>query len=299
MAEVIRRPDWLASELWPWPIRGVPTPSGRLAVTDTGAGPTLLLAHIGSWSLIWRDLVSELSTDFRVVTFDTPGVGLSERVPWRELSLGGAAAGITAVVEALDLGRLTLVAHDLGGPAGLGAMAAIPERVEGIVAMNTFGWRPDSRALSGMLRLLGSAPMRTLDVTVRLLPRVSSSSFGAGRHWTEAQRRAYRRGLDAGAVRAWHRYLGDAARGDDLYDRVARVLGGPLADRPLLTVFGERNDPLHFQPRWRALFPNAVQRVVPRGNHYPMADDPASVAGWIRAWHRSAVAGDRFTLAAG
>lgn len=289
MEDTLRRPDWLTPHVWPWTIHAVPTPAGRLAVTDTGSGPTLLLAHIGSWSPIWRDLVSELCTDFRVVTFDTPGSGLSERMPWREMSLSRAAEGISALVQALALDRFTLVVHDLAGPAGVAAVDSMPERVEAIVAMNTFGWRPDSRVLRGVLRLMGSGPMRALDVATGLLPRVSASSFGAGRHWTPEQRRAFRRGLDAPALRTWHRYFRDAVRGDDLYDRAARTLAGPLADRPLLTVFGERNDPLRFQPRWRALFPNAVQRVVPRGNHYPMADDPRQVAAWIREWHRGEV----------
>src|SRR5579872_2642656 len=121
MADTIRRPDWFTPDIWPWPIQAVPTPAGRLAVTDTGSGPTLVLAHIGSWSPIWRDLVSELSTDFRIVTFDTPGSGLSERMPWREMSLSRAAEGITALVQALAFERFTLVVHDLAGPAGIAA----------------------------------------------------------------------------------------------------------------------------------------------------------------------------------
>ncbi len=290
MTDTIRRPDWLSPDVWPWPVQAVPTPAGRLAVTDTGSGPALLLAHIGSWSPVWRDLVSDLSTDFRVVTFDTPGIGLSERLRKGEVSLARAADGVTALVEALALDRFTLVVHDLAGPVGLAAVELMPERVEGIVAINTFGWRPDGRHFRGMLRLMGSGPVRAIDVTTRLLPRVSASGFGAGRHWTPAQRRGYRRGLDAGAVRTWHRYFRDAARSADVYERVTRVLTGQLSNRPMLTVFGERNDPLHFQPRWRALFPTAVQRVVPRGNHYPMGDDPQQVAAWIREWHRGAVA---------
>ncbi len=67
-------------------------------------------------------------------------------------------------------------------------------------------------------------------------------------------------------------------------------LAGPFRDLRLLTIFGERNDPLRFQPRWKALFPGAPQVVVPRGNHYPMCDDPDLVAGAIRSWHRERVA---------
>ena len=70
------------------------------------------------------------------------------------------------------------------------------------------------------------------------------------------------------------------------------IMGGrsatTLAHVPVLTVFGERNDPFGFADRWRSLFPQAESRVVPGGNHFPMCDAPDEVAGWIRAW-----AGDR------
>jgi pimeloyl-ACP methyl ester carboxylesterase len=63
-------------------------------------------------------------------------------------------------------------------------------------------------------------------------------------------------------------------------------LRGSLADRPLLTVFGQFNDPLRFQPRWKALFPAAHQLKVRRGNHFPMCDDPDLVAGALASFAR-------------
>jgi pimeloyl-ACP methyl ester carboxylesterase len=73
------------------------------------------------------------------------------------------------------------------------------------------------------------------------------------------------------------------------------VLLRPLHDRPKrprragvqLTIFGERNDPFGFQARWKALFPDAQQFVIPRGNHFPMCDDPQFVAETISSWHNS------------
>jgi len=53
----------------------------------------------------------------------------------------------------------------------------------------------------------------------------------------------------------WHGYFRDASKADAIYAEVDAGLRGPLSDRPLLTVFGQFNDPLRFQPRWRALFP--------------------------------------------
>jgi len=74
-----------------------------------------------------------------------------------------------------------------------------------------------------------------------------------------------------------------------VYHEVERALTGPLRQVPLLTIFGERNDPLKFQPRWKALFPEARQVVVSKGNHFPMCDDPDLVATSIRDWYRGVV----------
>lgn len=71
---------------------------------------------------------------------------------------------------------------------------------------------------------------------------------------------------------------------DALYTDVDAALRGGLADRPLLTIFGQFNDPLRFQPRWKELFPTARQLQVRRGNHFPMCDDPDLVAGALTSF---------------
>jgi haloalkane dehalogenase len=74
-----------------------------------------------------------------------------------------------------------------------------------------------------------------------------------------------------------------------VYEDIARGFAGPLAHLPLLTIFGQRNDPIGFQPRWKTLFPGARQVIVANGNHFPMCDDPGFVAAQIRQWHRELV----------
>lgn len=129
-----------------------------------------------------------------------------------------------------------------------------------------------------MLAVMGSTPVREIDAATGFLPRMTSSSFGVGRHWARDDRAVFRAGLDRRARRAWHAYLRDARLADDLYAELEMGLRGPLSQRPLLTIFGQRNDPLDFQAQWKALFPGAQQLTVPKGNHFPMCDDPDLVA---------------------
>src|SRR5215471_1540469 len=83
-----------------------------------------------------------------------------------------------------------------------------------------------------------------------------------------------------------NRCVREASKADMIYERVHDVLTGPFRSLPLLTIFGKRNDPLGFQPRWKQLFPEAQQVVVPKGNHFPMCDAPDLVANRIRSWHK-------------
>jgi pimeloyl-ACP methyl ester carboxylesterase len=271
--------------VWPWPAGALATPAGRLAVTDAGAGPVLLLVHAGMWSFVWRDLLRRLTPHFRCVTLDAPGNGRSYRPGAAGVTLAAAAAATGAVIEALDLHDITLVAHDLGGVAGLAAAAGHADRIAAIAAVNTFGWRPAGPAFRGMLAILGSRMMGEADAYTGWLPAAAAGRFGAGRNWDRADRAAYRAGIDRDGRRSIHRYLADALRADDLYATIDAALRGPLAARPLLTIFGQYNDPLKLQRHWATLFPAARQEVVPRGNHFPMCDAPDSVAGWIRRWH--------------
>jgi haloalkane dehalogenase len=202
--------------------------------------------------------------------------------------LANSARAVTAVIQALDLTNVTLVIHDSSGPPALAAAARTPERIRGIVGVNTFGWKPAGRLFRGMLALMGSSTMRRIDVATGLLARVTATTFGVGRHLDAASRRAYRAGLTR-SLGAFHDYLGRARFSDQTYDEVARALTGPFRRLPVLTIFGERNDPLGFQPQWKRLFPSARQIVIPNGNHFPMCDDPDFVAETIRSWHHQSL----------
>ena len=284
------RPPWLPERVWPYPTKTLVVDGRRIAITDVGEGPTLLFVHTGFWSFIWRDVITDLSRDFRCVCFDAPGTGRSDRLPAGNIRLERAAHALIAVVKALDLDDLTLVLHDLAGPSGIAGAAQVADRVRGLCGVNTFAWRPSGGLFRGMLALVGSTPMRELSAWTGFLTGVTSSAFGVGLHLDAASRAAFLAGMGRQGTRAFHGYMRDARRADAIYARVERALAGPFRKLPLLTIFGERNDPLGFQPQWKQRYPDARQVVVRAGNHFPMCDDPGLVARTIREWHRERVA---------
>ena len=278
---IIDRPAWLPKQAWPWPTHAVDYGAGRVALTDIGQGPTLLFVHVGSWSFIWRDVLMRLRDDFRCVAVDAPGCGLSDRTE-KAPTLYEAAQAVTAVVDQLQLRDVTLVAHDLGGPAGFLTASRRADTIAALASVNCFAWRPTGAAFRGMLTLMGSAPATQLDAAIGWLPRLTATSFGVGRHWSRKDVAVFRAGIDPSARRVWHGYFRSARESEDLYTELDAGLRGPLADRPLLTVFGQFNDPLRFQKRWRTYYPEARQVKVPHGNHFPMCDNADLVASALK-----------------
>ncbi|MBC7307267.1 MAG: alpha/beta hydrolase, partial [Dietzia sp.] len=210
-----------------------------MVYTDTGGdGPVVLFVHVGLWSLLWKDLIQELSPTHRCITLDVPGSGLSDPAP---ATLAAASASIGQLIERLDLRDVTLVVHDTGGwatMAAVGSRSGLAERVSRLVAINTFGWRPRG-ILRLALLLMGSVLVREFTAWTGLLAWASATRFGVGRHFDKATKKAWRQCLrDRSKRRFLHRMFTDAAR--DLTVAHAAELGlTALADQPTLTVFGQ------------------------------------------------------------
>ncbi|NIM63666.1 MAG: alpha/beta fold hydrolase, partial [Acidobacteria bacterium] len=103
-----------------------------------GAGPVALV-FIHGWTCDrthWRYQVDTFAEGHTVVALDLAGHGKSggDRGEW---TIEGFGADVQAVVEALELPRVILVGHSLGGPVALAAAARMPERVLGVVGVDT------------------------------------------------------------------------------------------------------------------------------------------------------------------
>lgn len=99
--------------------------------------PTLVFIHC--WSCdrhLWDNQVSVFAKEHRVVTIDLPGHGQSGqgRKDW---SIESYADDVNTVITKLKLTRVILVGSSMGGPIALEATRRMPDRVVGIVPVDT------------------------------------------------------------------------------------------------------------------------------------------------------------------
>jgi pimeloyl-ACP methyl ester carboxylesterase len=84
----------------------------------------------------WAEQIDPFSADSTVVTVDLPGHGKSGlgREGWPLMAFG---ADVAAVVDHLGLDRVILVGHSMGGPVALEAARLMPNRVIGVVGVDS------------------------------------------------------------------------------------------------------------------------------------------------------------------
>ena len=115
------------------------SPDGVLIRYDAaGKGdPALVFVHCGGCERgFWDGQVAHFAAKHRVVALDLAGYGQSGvgRKNWTMPAFG---QDVVSVVEALDLKRVVLIGHSLGGPAVLEAARRMPGRVAGLVLVDT------------------------------------------------------------------------------------------------------------------------------------------------------------------
>ena len=103
-----------------------------------GSGPVALV-FIHGWMCDrthWRHQIDAFADGHTVVTLDLAGHGNS--VGYRDSwTIDRFGADVQAVVEALDLPRVILVGHSMGGQIALEAAARMPDRVLGVVGVDS------------------------------------------------------------------------------------------------------------------------------------------------------------------
>ena len=107
---------------------------------DQGSGPAVLLAGSYLWDqAMWAPQIAALSGEYRVIALDLWGHGESGPLPQGTRSLEDLARQALALLDHLDIARVSLVGLSVGGMWGMRLALSNPERINGLVLMDTYG----------------------------------------------------------------------------------------------------------------------------------------------------------------
>jgi pimeloyl-ACP methyl ester carboxylesterase len=115
------------------PIKTVTVHSIRIAYLDVGSGPPVILIHgFGGSMWQWEHQQQALARDFRVLTLDLPGSGLSDKpnIEYRPDQLLDFFVGF---MDATQIPEATLVGSSMGAGLAIGMALDHPTRVSKLV----------------------------------------------------------------------------------------------------------------------------------------------------------------------
>src|SRR6202050_311623 len=148
----------------------------RRAYVKAGSGPALLLIHgIGDSSDTWRPVVEQLAEHYTVIAPDLLGHGRSEK-PRADYSVAGFANGMRDLLSVLEVDRVTVVGHSLGGGVAAQFAYQFPHRCERLVLVGSGGV---GRTVSPLLRVGGGPGLEVLMPFLGLPPVRAASRWVA------------------------------------------------------------------------------------------------------------------------
>lgn len=149
---------------------------------DGGSAPTILLIHGYSASLhTWEAWVDDLGQDFRVISIDLPGHGLTRAPAGYDVSIGAYRDVVAEFAEAMWLTRFAIAGSSMGGNVAWEYALAHADQLDALILVDAAGWEGEAPrrepAIFPLLRNPITAPIVTeVDVTP-LIRRGLESSF--------------------------------------------------------------------------------------------------------------------------
>lgn len=272
-APLDQRLTWLCREIT------IP-PAGRIAVFESGQrdpqAPIAVLVHgLGHWAQgAWDATALHLQHTHRIIAFDLPGFGASEK-PDVRYDLPFFIATLHGLIETLALQRFTLIGHSLGGMIAADYAGTYPSEIERLVLIAPAGFLRTPkifvRIVAGepVVRLFSLRPSRRF---VRRL--LEQSLYNQSLISDEMYEHAYELSQDPLVCRAFLRVYAGALR--DFLDmpgfhaRLARYTG------PTLLVWGRQDQFIPVQALAGALkvYPHADVLLLEHCGHSPNVEMP-------------------------
>ena len=132
-----------------------------------GKGETILFVHgITTYSFIWKEIIPFFKDDYEIVMLDLLGTGDSDKALDENISIKNQAHVIKDFCDQLQLSKIHLVCHDIGG--GIGQIFAVnwPDLLCDLTVINSVAYNfwPVQPIIAMRTPIIRQLAMATLDL---------------------------------------------------------------------------------------------------------------------------------------
>ncbi|MDX2274426.1 MAG: alpha/beta hydrolase [Hyphomonadaceae bacterium] len=267
--------------------RYVDLPNGvRMHYRAQGAdGPVLLLIHGYSASLhTWEPWAERLGDEYRVISIDLPGHGLTSAPAGYAASIGAYRDLVEAFAQAQGLTHFAIAGNSMGGRVAWEYALAHPERVDALILVDAAGFvdRPDENAQEPIAFKLIRNP-----ITGPLLLNLDNTAVvreGLGKSFADpafVSDEMVARYVDLSRAPG-HRQILLAMMTNPQTPATAEQLAA--IDRPTLIIWGDKDNliPVRHAELFRAAIANSRVQIFENVGHLPQEEVADASADTVR-----------------
>lgn len=262
---------------------------------DVGEGPPVVLLHGNpTSSYLWRNVIPYLAPHARCIVPDLAGMGRSSK-PHSAYRFFDHYDYIANFLTRLQLGPVTFVAHDWGGPLAFRYFARAPEQVRGLAFFETMPrplrWRDlplQYRAVFHLLRTpgVGWFLISVLNIFVEVILRLATQRRLEPQEMAH-YREPFRTIASRRPVRQWPCEIPFDGRPADVaaaFAEYSTMLQNSAV--PKLLLCGQPGALVGAEMlRWcRDHLPNLETAAVGPGKHYLPEDQPDAIGRALAEW---------------
>ena len=235
----------------------------KIRYYDIGSGPTLVLVHgLGGDADQWAYCLEGLSAKHRILALDLLGFGRSDK-PNISYRIAGFVEVLQGFLQALGIGRASLLGHSLGGWIVAASALRFPDKVDKLVLNDAAGL--DSGAIKPPVDL-------NISTHAHMREMLESMFYNKSMVTGELVDLAYSLHLERGDGSTIRSVLGTFARPDEKLDH---SIGGLKA--PTLILWDEQDalTPLALARNFQKFVRGSRLEVIPECGHFPALEKPA------------------------
>ncbi len=282
-------PVHLKSE-YPWEPSWYWSGNYKLHYVVAGEGRAVVMLHGNpTWSFLYRNVIKELSSDFRCLALDHMGCGLSDKPQRYPYGLERHIKNAESWVKHLGLDSFDLILHDWGGAIGMGLARLMPQKIRKLIILNTAAFWMDrlpKRIAFCRLPLIGELVVRGLNGFA-----LSALTMAVANPMNKIVKQGYIFPYDSWKNRiAVSRFIQDipTVKKGGTFNLLREIETSlqQFKNRDILIGWGLRDfcfDEV-FLKKWTEIYPSAQVGEFPDAGHYLLEDAGRELIPMIRAF---------------